>query len=144
MLTTARLTTVTDDAVRELCALASELRGEPVDASRESIEAIVGSDTAHLMTVQDDGRIVGMATLILIPKVGKLVSLLEDVVVSEKYRGQGLGKLLIEAVIAEAEACGARSISLTSRPSRVAAQALYLKFGWKKRETDAFKLTLEH
>jgi ribosomal protein S18 acetylase RimI-like enzyme len=142
MITIARLTNVTDDAVTELSALASELRGEEVHATRESIEAIVKNEGAILMSVQDDGRIIGMATLILIPKVGKLVSLLEDVVVSEKYRGQRLGKTLIEAVIEEAKKHGVRSISLTSRPSRVAAQALYQKFGWKKRETDAFKLSL--
>lgn len=142
MITTARLTSVTDDAVKELSALASELRGEPVAASRESIEAIVADANAVCMTALDGAEIVGMGTLIVIPKVGKRSAVVEDVVVSERYRGQGLGKTLMEALIGEAKARGVSSISLTSRPSRAAAQALYQKLGFKKRDTDAFKLSL--
>ncbi|MBU6323632.1 MAG: GNAT family N-acetyltransferase [Patescibacteria group bacterium] len=145
MITVSELTSVTEDAIRELDVLAKELRGEAgneTPATKEDVERIVGDPSVILMTVQDAGRIIGMGALYVHQKVGKRVAEVEDVVVSGDYRGQGLGEKLMRAILEKARANGIRSVSLTSRPSRVAAHKLYEKLGFEKRETDVFRLKL--
>ena len=58
-------------------------------------------------------------------------------------RGEGIGEQLTEAAIAEARRRGARTIDLTSRPSREAANALYQKMGFELRETNVYRLVVD-
>ncbi|MHB1086929.1 MAG: GNAT family N-acetyltransferase, partial [Minisyncoccota bacterium] len=92
--------------------------------------------------VKDDEKIVGVATLYIIPKIGKTVAYIEDVVVSSAYRGQGLGEKLIREVIEVAKSRNVRSVGLTSRPAREAANKLYQKVGFIRKETNVYKLAL--
>ena len=64
---------------------------------------------------------------------------IEDVVVKENARGKGVGKLLSERAVGLASEIGAKTIDLTSRPSREAANALYKKEGFEVRETNVYR-----
>ncbi len=64
---------------------------------------------------------------------------IEDVVVDEAARGRGVGEALNRAALELAERRGARSVDLTSRPSREAANRLYRKLGFVERETNVYR-----
>ena len=63
----------------------------------------------------------------------------EDVVVDGEARGQGAGQALVEAAVEHAGKLGARTVDLTSRPSREAANRLYRRAGFKLRETNVYR-----
>ena len=142
MITIERLVEATPRAVEELIALGRDLHSDDRTMSIADLEEILRDDSAICMVVLDNGRIKGMATLYIIPKFGSKNRLLEDVIVSSEYRGQGLGEKLVKSLIEEAKARRVRSISLTSRPVRVASHKLYQKLGFEKKETEVFKLFL--
>jgi ribosomal protein S18 acetylase RimI-like enzyme len=90
----------------------------------------------------DGEKIVGMGTVYVIQKLDNKAAFIEDVIVSEQYRGQGLGEKIMRALLELAKENGVRTVNLTSRPSRVAANALYQKLGFQLRETNTYKLKL--
>jgi ribosomal protein S18 acetylase RimI-like enzyme len=64
------------------------------------------------------------------------------VVVDVSQRGKGVGRELMRFAIDFARLSGAKSIDLTSRPFRIAANQLYLKMGFEKRETNVYRYTI--
>jgi ribosomal protein S18 acetylase RimI-like enzyme len=68
---------------------------------------------------------------------------IEDVVVDERYRGCGIGQALVENAALEVHNHGGGSLLLTSRPSREAANRLYQRAGFEKRETNVYKKSVE-
>jgi len=143
MVTVVPLVSANEKTAADIDALARELHLDgSSNVSLERIREVLADAHAVLMTAQDEGRIVGMATLYILPTTEKRIARVDDVVVLAEYRGQGLGERLMRAVIDVAKERGVSSLHLTSRPARVAAQKLYEKVGFKKRATDAFKLSL--
>jgi ribosomal protein S18 acetylase RimI-like enzyme len=113
------------------------------EGTRADLDAIVADQTVLLVVVKDIDTIIGMATLYLMPQMGKRSGYVEDVVVDDTYRGQGLGVKLMESIISYAREMKLDSVHLTSRPSRVAANKLYVKLGFEKRDTNAYRLNLK-
>ena len=68
---------------------------------------------------------------------------IEDVVVDEAARGQGVGEALNRAALERAATAGARTVDLTSRPSREAANRLYQRLGFEPRETNVYRYDLD-
>src|ERR1700674_549705 len=99
------------------------------------LNAIVESPATHLFLASDGETIVGMLTLVLVQIPSGLRAVIEDVVVAHAHRRQGLGEALNRAAIDFATKSGARTIDLTSRPSRTAAIRLYERLGFQRRET---------
>jgi ribosomal protein S18 acetylase RimI-like enzyme len=95
-----------------------------------------------MVVAQDGRRIVGIVTLYVEQKVGKRTAYIEDVVVDGAYRGRGLGKQLMNALIAAARAQKVSSLHLTSNPKREAANLLYKKLGFTLRETNVYSKAL--
>jgi ribosomal protein S18 acetylase RimI-like enzyme len=62
--------------------------------------------------------------------------------VDEAARGQGAGEALVREAIRLARKAGARTIDLTSRPSREAANRLYERIGFVERETNVYRYEL--
>ena len=143
MITIERLTSASDAALGEINALLPQLRrdaNEPLGA-RSDLDAIVGDTNVLFVVAKDDGKIIGMATAYLATKFGKRTGFVEDVVVDGSYRGQGLGQRVMETLISEAKTAGVTQLYLTSGSDRTAAQKLYQKLGFKKKETNVFKLS---
>ncbi len=65
---------------------------------------------------------------------------IEDVVVDGRARGKGVGEALTRHAIAYARQHGARTVDLTSRPSREAANAMYAKLGFVRRSTNVYRI----
>jgi ribosomal protein S18 acetylase RimI-like enzyme len=90
----------------------------------------------------DTGQIVGSLTLAFYRIPTGLQSRIEDVVVDGDVRGRGVGALLTEEAIERARSAGAKSVGLTSRPSREAANRLYKRMGFEQRETNVYRYSL--
>ncbi len=85
------------------------------------------------------GHILGMLTLATFDLPTGKRAWIEDVVVDSAARGQGAGQALVEAAVAHGKKIGAKSIDLTSRPSREAANRLYRRCGFELRETNVYR-----
>jgi GNAT superfamily N-acetyltransferase len=112
--------------------------------SREHIKAILKSCGTHLFIAElDDNQIIGMMTISTygIPTGTKVW--IEDVVVDDSQRGKGFGKELIMFAIDYARSIDAKTIDLTSKPSRIAANRLYQMSGFVLRKTNVYRYTLK-
>ncbi|MGH9295277.1 MAG: GNAT family N-acetyltransferase [Acidimicrobiales bacterium] len=129
-----------DDVARLVPQLSQTAR----PPSRAELSEIVGSPATTLFVARAPGsnRVVGMLTLVmhLIPTGRRAV--IEDVVVDETARRLSIGEALVKAALSGAAAYGARSVDLTSRPSREAANRLYLKMGFEQRTTNHYRHSL--
>jgi ribosomal protein S18 acetylase RimI-like enzyme len=111
--------------------------------SAEELQDIVASPTLRLLLARDrEHGIIGTLTLVLFRIPTGVRAWIEDVVVDEAVRGQGVGAALTEEALRLAEAEGARTVDLTSRPDRVAANRLYERLGFKRRGTSVFRYEL--
>ncbi len=90
-----------------------------------------------------DGQIVGLLTLATLRVPSGKRAWIEDVVVDEAARGQGIGEALVRAALAQAAEVGAKSVELTSRPARQAANRLYQRLGFVQPGTNFYRYTFE-
>lgn len=140
--TIERATQVTDELVRAFEELIPQLSSSNPPPGREQLQSIVSSPSCVLFVARIDGRIVGSLTLAVFPIPTGVRAWIEDVVVDAGARGHGVGEALNAAAIEEARARGAVTVDLTSRPSREAANRLYQRIGFEKRETNVYRFTL--
>jgi ribosomal protein S18 acetylase RimI-like enzyme len=132
-------TAVSGELVSTLRELVSQLSSASAPSEQE-LEAIVSSPATRLLVARDSGgAVIGTLTLVLFRIPTGMRAWIEDVVVDEAARGRGTGEHLIRAALALAEANGARTVDLTSRPSREAANRLYEKLGFELRETNVYR-----
>jgi ribosomal protein S18 acetylase RimI-like enzyme len=111
--------------------------------SSDDLADLVRSASSTLMVARDaSGKIVGALTLSVYRVPTGIRSIIEDVIVDNAARGQGIGEALMFRAIELAREKGAKNISLTSNPLRQAANRLYLRVGFKKRETNAYQMKL--
>jgi ribosomal protein S18 acetylase RimI-like enzyme len=116
-------------------------RSSPAVGDAELAEIISSPATALLVARRDGGEIVGSLTLVLFRIPTGVRAWVEDVVVDEAARGQGVGEALSREALRRAEAAGARTVDLTSRPSREAANRLYQRLGFRPRDTNVYRWT---
>jgi ribosomal protein S18 acetylase RimI-like enzyme len=134
---------VTDEDVTAINRLLVQLSrsASPLDA--EAVRQIATWDGNSLLVARAAGQIVGMLTLVTFPIPTGLRAWIEDVVVDESARGQGVGAALSRKAVRLARAAGARTIDLTSRPSREAANRLYQRLGFQLRDTSVYRMADE-
>jgi len=90
-----------------------------------------------------DGRIVGTLTLAVFRIPTGVRAWIEDVVVDDGARGKGVGDALVDAAVIKARAAGAKTVDLTSRPSREAANRLYVRKGFELRTTNVYRIVVD-
>jgi len=86
--------------------------------------------------------VVGMLTLAVFMLPTGVRAWIEDVVVDDEARGSGVASALVAAALERAQQEGARTVDLTSRPDREAANRLYVHLGFERRETNVYRRTL--
>ncbi len=91
----------------------------------------------------DEEQLVGFAQLFILPKTTFTMGHLEDVIVHEAYRSQGIGRKLMEEVLVAAKREGCSVLSLTTRTERTEAQALFESFGFKDPGNMVLRLSLD-
>lgn len=134
---------VTDELVAAMARLIPQLSSSAPPPGAEQLAAIVASDACHLLLARDaDGTILGSMTLVVFPIPTGLRAWIEDVVVDGDARGRGVGEALNRQALELARRLGARTVDLTSRPSREAANRLYRRIGFVERETNVYRIDL--
>ncbi len=131
-----------DTLLTGINSLLPQLSGSAQSLGLDELQAIVESDTTHLLVAQDASQILGTLTLVVFRIPTGVRAWIEDVVVSESSRGKGIGGALVEAAVSLAKEKGAKTIDLTSRPARKAANRLYQTAGFELRETNIYRLVL--
>jgi ribosomal protein S18 acetylase RimI-like enzyme len=123
--------------------LVPQLTNNNPPPSLDDLADLVRDSSSTVMIARDDhGKIVGALTLTVYRVPTGIRSIIEDVIVDNSARGQGIGESLMKYAIDLAREKGAKNISLTSNPIREAANRLYLRVGFKKRETNAYQIKL--
>lgn len=133
---------VDDELVAAFADLIPQLSSSSPPPSADELQAIVDAPDSVLFVARLDGRIVGSLTLAFYRIPTGLKAWIEDVVVDDSARGQGVGEALNRAAIAEAAHRGAKNVSLTSRSSREAANRLYQRLGFQPYETNLYRYTI--
>ena len=122
--------------------LIPQLSASSTPISAQELEEIIESDTTVLFAARSGQEIVGLLTLAIFRIPTGVRAWIEDVVVENQARGKGVGEALNRAALAEAERRGAKTVDLTSRPSREAANRLYQRLGFKQRDTNVYRYDL--
>lgn len=136
-----RLTTYGAEDFEALAELMGQLSARLV-LTEERLREVLADPSVRLYALRDSGRIVGCAELCVYESLSARKGSVEEVVVLDEYRGKGLGRRLLEHVLAEARREGPMELSLTSNPKRVAANALYRSLGFERKETNFYKIEL--
>ncbi len=137
-----RAEAVDDRLVEAFAHLIPQLSSSAVPPSRDHLEAIVHSGSNVMLVAMDGDRCVGSLTLGFIRIPTGLKAWIEDVVVDGAVRGRGVGEKLVTEAIAHARERGAKSVELTSNPTRQAANRLYQRIGFVQRETNVYRFKL--
>ncbi len=136
-------TAVDDDLVAAMARLIPQLSSSSPPPDAAALGAIVASDACHLLLARDDdGTVLGSMTLVVFPIPTGVRAWIEDVVVDGDARGRGVGEALNRQALELARSLGAKTVDLTSRPSREAANRLYQRIGFEPRETNVYRYTL--
>lgn len=109
--------------------------------SAEALKALIASPHTFIYIIKDENHATqGMASLCLCASPTGTKAWLEDVVVEKECRGRGYARALLQHLKQESKRLGAKSLNLTSRPERQAANALYRSEGFELRTTNVYRL----
>jgi ribosomal protein S18 acetylase RimI-like enzyme len=135
---------ITEDVMRGFSELIPQLSTTSPPPTADELSDIAANPNTVLLAARDSdtGDFIGTLTLAFFRIPTGLQARIEDVVVHEKARGRKVGRNLTNAAIEKARTAGAKSIGLTSRPSREAANGLYTSMGFERRDTNVYRLKL--
>ena len=149
-MTVELITAATPEIHEAMGRLIPQLSRSAAPMSEADVERFLSQSGVHFFvfrseTADAEGNhpILGMLSLATFEIPTGVRAWVEDVVVDEAARGQGAGFALVEAAIEHAKTVGARTVDLTSRPTREAANRLYQRAGFQLRETNVYRVTLE-
>lgn len=135
--------TPTAELLAAVAALLPQLSRSAAPPDAAALERLLRSPAVRLLVARDDaGAVLGMLTLALFPIPTGTRAWIEDVVVDESARGRGIAAALTQRALELAREGGARTVDLTSRPDRDAANRLYARLGFKRRETNVYRYEL--
>jgi ribosomal protein S18 acetylase RimI-like enzyme len=133
-----------DELVAAVAALLPQLSSSAPPPTFAELDEVATSPATTLFVARNaDGRIVGALTLAHFRLPTGVRAWIEDVVVDQAERGGGIGSALVHAAVDVARRSGARTVDLTSRPDREAANHLYQRLGFVRRETNVYRYSLD-
>ena len=118
----------------------NQLTTSPMVLTESMFHQLLASENSHLFFIMKDEQIAGMLTVGIYysPTGGK--AWIEDVVVDETFRGQGISKLLVAHAIEFVKSKQIPLLMLTSNPKRIAANKLYQAMGFERKETNVYRM----
>jgi ribosomal protein S18 acetylase RimI-like enzyme len=135
------LNEVTGEVVEAFGRLLPQLSRSAPPLGQAELDAVAGYPANTVLLARSAGAIIGTLTLVMFPCPTGLRAWIEDVVVDESARGQGVGEALTHEALRIAREAGARTVDLTSRPAREAAGRLYERLGFSIRESRLYRFT---
>ncbi|MHB8681718.1 MAG: GNAT family N-acetyltransferase [Acidimicrobiales bacterium] len=135
---------LSDEVVAALHALVPQLSSSATLPTEAELGEIVASPASILLVARlgPGGPVVGSLTLAVFRLPTGMRAWIEDVVVDDTTRGRGVGSALVRAALDAARRKGCRTVDLTSRPSRLDANRLYVSLGFVARETNVYRYEL--
>ena len=136
------ITKATKEIYSVMTKLLSQLTSSELSFSQKDLKRIVASKSSILFAAVDkelNSNVFGILTLVLIDIPTAALARIEDVVVDKTVRGKGIGEAITLAAIERARELGITKIDLTSSPSRIAANKLYKRLGFKQRTTNVYR-----
>ncbi len=133
----------TDELLEAMNRLLPQLSSRAGALDLASLADLLGQDALTLFVARAEARIVGVLSLVVFDIPTGRRAWIEDVVVDGAARGLGAGEALTRAAVAHASERGLSEVDLTSRPSREAANSLYQKVGFERRETNVYRFFIE-
>jgi ribosomal protein S18 acetylase RimI-like enzyme len=137
-MTVEQVTEVDDALVAAFTRLVPQLSPHRRPPSRAELEEVAAASGAQLLVARDGDAIVGTLTLLIYRLPTGVRGHIDDVVVDEVARGRGVGAALTQEALRRAVEAGADAVDLTSRPEREAANRLYARLGFARRETNVY------
>ncbi|HJM98944.1 MAG TPA: GNAT family N-acetyltransferase [Acidimicrobiales bacterium] len=135
---------VTPKLVDSYKKLIPQLSTSSLPPTEEELDQIIRSDASMILIAENNNNeIVGTMTLVLFHIPTGLRAWIEDVVVDNDHRGEGIGKKLNQEALQIAQKAGAKTVELTSRPARESANRLYQDLGFQKRETNVYRFSFD-
>ncbi|MEU4421531.1 GNAT family N-acetyltransferase [Actinoplanes sp. NPDC024001] len=131
---------VNDEMVKAFGRLLPQLSATARAVDADALRTVLGWQSNRLLVAYVQGEIVGTLTLVVFPIPTGMRAWIEDVVVDESARGHGVGAALTLEAVRLARSAGARTVDLTSRPSRQAANRLYERLGFQLRDSKVYRL----
>ena len=110
------------------------LQSPSADDYRRVFAEISNYTGCELLVAEEQGEIIGTIVLLIVPNLSHRASpwaLVENMVVDEGHRRQGVGKLLMDYAIARAKEAGCYRIVLTSDKRRGDAHKFYQSLGFE-------------
>ena len=137
------LCTLSESQIADLLDLMKELNADLEVTALMQQRAVASPGTRIFIAENDEKHIVGCATLCVYESPTGRKASVEDVVVLQAYRGQGIGRTLLQRIIDFADTkLSPIDLHLTSQPSRTEANALYQALGFERRDTNVYKMSL--
>ena len=131
--------TVADEPLRAgIAALLPQLSSSRSVPDLPTLRALVAAPGTELFVAREDNDVLGMLTLVLYLVPTGMRGWIHDVVVDKSARGRGVGEALTNEALRLATDSGAISVELTTRPARQAANRLYQRLGFERRETNVY------
>lgn len=130
------------DVAEAVRRLVPQLTRFPGPYGEEDVAGVLADPASTLLTARDEGRVVGLAVVVVYRKLTRLTARLEDVVVDESARGRGVGAALVAAAVDEARRRAAKDLELSSGRWREAANRLYPRAGMRLRDTNVWWMEL--
>ncbi|NNN22347.1 MAG: GNAT family N-acetyltransferase [Acidimicrobiales bacterium] len=139
-----QVTSVSKDVLDAVNLLLPQLSTSSKPLDLNGLGRVVEDLASTLFIAKDDDEsILGMLTLVEVRIPTGYRVIIEDVVVDSAGRGKGVGEALVKAALEKARQDGCSAVELTSRPSRDAANRLYLRMGFTPRETNVYRYVLD-
>ena len=133
-------TTASEELAAGMERLVRQLSSSASPPDRAELEEIVTSKATRLLLARgEDGALLGTLTLVLFRIPTGMRAWIEDVVVDSTARKRGVGEALTQEALRLAGESGARTVDLTSRPTRADANRLYRRLGFRRRETIVYR-----
>ena len=133
---------VTPDLVQAFARLIPQLSKSSPPPDHAELVEMVAAQATDVLVARDGDHILGALTLVIFRIPTGVRAWIEDVVVDDAARGRGVGEALNQLALDIARAKGAKTVDLTSRPSREAANRLYQRIGFIERETNVYRFEL--
>jgi len=135
-------TDATQELLDALTSLLPQLNPKLKPLTMERLSTVIGDPATTLLVVRDDGRIVGVAAVLVYATPAFVKARIEDVVVDEPSRGKGVGEALVRRCLEVARQRGAEIVELQSARWREVANRLYPRLGFELRESNLYRLNL--
>jgi N-acetylglutamate synthase-like GNAT family acetyltransferase len=104
------------------------------DLTNRVWDEILDDHRRRFLIAEEADGVVGTADVIVVPNLthaARRVAFVENVVVTAKRRGHGIGRELMEEVLRRAEAAGCYKVQFLSNRTRIRAHAFYERLGFE-------------